>query len=144
MVFGRAAAQTISETIKPGQEQQELPNYVGEETIEKIEKIRVAKGNVKVCDIRAKMQEIMQSHAGIVRDGESLNDGIRKLDEVSLMLKNIKTIDRGLYYNLEILDTLELENMIITAKQTLASAKYREESRGAHIRKDFPDRNDKE
>ena len=144
LVFGRAAAQTISETIKPGQEQQELPNYVGEETIEKIEKIRVAKGNVKVCDIRAKMQEIMQSHAGIVRDGESLNDGIRKLDEVSLMLKNIKTIDRGLYYNLEILDTLELENMIITAKQTLASAKYREESRGAHIRKDFPDRNDKE
>ena len=58
------------------------------------------------------------------------------------MLKDIRTINRGTWYNTEILDTLELENMIIIAKQTLAASKYRQESRGAHYREDHPDRND--
>ena len=142
LVFGKAAANTISETIKPGQEHSVLPSYVGEELIDKIERIRIAKGKENVYQIKEKLQNIMQEYGGVIRNENSLQEGIKKIEELPEMLKDIRTINRGTWYNTEILDTLELENMIIIAKQTLAASKYRQESRGAHYREDHPDRND--
>ena len=109
----------------------------------RIERIRSAKGSIKLCDIRDKLQEIMQKCGGVLRNEASLKEGILKIQELPEMLKDIRTVDRGLLFNMEIIDGLELENLILVAKQTLAAALERQESRGAHVREDFPERNDK-
>ena len=143
LVFGKAAADSICEVSKPGKKHEELPDFIGHNCVERIERIRSAKGSIKLCDIRDKLQEIMQKCGGVLRNEASLKEGILKIQELPEMLKDIRTVDRGLLFNMEIIDGLELENLILVAKQTLAAALERQESRGAHVREDFPERNDK-
>jgi succinate dehydrogenase / fumarate reductase flavoprotein subunit len=112
--------------------------------VSRVDRYRNAKGSAKTADVRLNMQRVMQNHAAVFRTGESLQQGVDKLNEVIKSFGDVSVTDRGLVWNTDLIETLELDNLLGQATATINSALNRTESRGAHAREDFPDRNDKE
>jgi succinate dehydrogenase / fumarate reductase flavoprotein subunit len=104
--------------------------------------LRNAKGKIGTAQIRLDMQRVMQAHAAVFRTGESLDEGVRKLAEVVASFADVSVSDRSLIWNTDLIETLELENLLSQAVATIQSAANRQESRGAHAREDFPERDD--
>jgi len=144
VVFGRAVAKRCAEIITPGAAQKDLPSSVLDKALARFDALRHADGGTPTARIRAEMQRTMQQDAAVFRTGETLKEGKRKISEIRDSFKDVKVSDRSLVWNSDLIETLELANLLDQAVATMHSAEQRLESRGAHAREDFPDRNDDE
>ncbi|HEX7046939.1 MAG TPA: succinate dehydrogenase flavoprotein subunit [Gammaproteobacteria bacterium] len=145
VVFGRAAAQRCGEILKPGARQKALPENAGEATFKRLDKFRSGakrEGGRPTAAIRLEMQKTMQAHAAVFRTGEVMEEGLNVLNDIYKSFENVQVTDASMIWNSDLVETLELENLLDLATVTLAGAINRKESRGAHAREDFPDRDD--
>jgi succinate dehydrogenase / fumarate reductase flavoprotein subunit len=142
VVFGREAGRHAASIVKPGTSHRPLPKEAGDLAISRLDKFRNADGSRTTAQIRLEMQKVMQSDAAVFRTGSSLQEGCEKLAKTVDSFADVKTSDRGLIWNTDLIETLELDNLLGQAVATIQSAENRKESRGAHAREDFKDRDD--
>jgi len=144
VVFGRACANRVGEILKPGTPLPPLAADAGAESIARLDALRNAKGSQTTAEIRKRMQRVMQNNAAVFRTQETLAEGVSLIDACVDSFADVKVTDRGLIWNTDLVETLELENLLINASVTMHSAESRKESRGAHAREDFSVRDDKD
>ena len=143
IVFGRAAARRLTDTIRPGASHAPFSAEATDRAISRFDRIRFGKGGTEAGAIRLAMQQLMQRHCAVFRDGPLLQEGVSKLDHaVATMRSDLGLADHSLIFNTDLVEALELDNMLAQATVSLHSAIGRTESRGAHFRDDFPKRDD--
>jgi succinate dehydrogenase / fumarate reductase flavoprotein subunit len=142
VVFGRAAAHHCAQTMQPGARHKPLVADAGQNSVERIDSLRNANGSRSTAEVRLEMQRIMQNHAAVFRTGETLQEGVELLRKTFASFADIRVADRSMIWNTDLVETMELENLLLNAMATIESATNRLESRGAHAREDYPDRDD--
>jgi len=142
VVFGRQAADTTAELVKPNSAPVVLPANAGEKTLARLDKIRHCSGPIPTADLRRELQISMQKYAPVYRNSEDLAKGKEIVDQVMKKYKDVGISDRSMIWNTDLIETLELENLLNQAAQEMHSAEARKESRGAHAHENYPDRDD--
>jgi succinate dehydrogenase / fumarate reductase flavoprotein subunit len=142
VVFGREASRHAATTIRPAERQAPLPKDAGEFAVARLDRLRNAKGSRGTAQIRLEMQRVMQRDAAVFRTGQSLKEGVEALARTLASFSDVRVSDRSLIWNTDLVETLELENLLGQATATIVSAENRKESRGAHAREDFKERDD--
>jgi succinate dehydrogenase / fumarate reductase, flavoprotein subunit len=142
VVFGRAAARRCAQLLTPGAEHRRLAADAGEPALERLDRLRHANGTRGTAQIRLEMQKTMQLDAAVFRTGETLAQGIERIGATFASFADVRVTDRSLIWNSDLIETLELENLLLQATATIHSAANRTETRGAHAREDFPQRDD--
>ena len=142
VVFGRAVANRAAETIKPDAAQPDLPKDACDFSIARLDKLRNASGDTPTAVIRDRMQRAMQADAAVFRTQETLEEGVQRIREIHASFADVKVSDRSMIWNSDLVETLELDNLLGQALATIVCAENRTESRGAHARDDYPERDD--
>ena len=142
VVFGRAAGLRCEETLDSGAKQPDLAKDADEKALARLDRLRHADGSTSTAELRGRMQRVMQNNCAVFRTGEVLEEGQTLISEVFQGATDIKVSDRSMVWNTDLMETLEFDNLISQAVVTVSSAVNRTESRGAHAREDYPDRDD--
>jgi len=141
VVFGRAAGKHINEELS-NQSSPEISNTNIEESLETLIRIQETVKGESVFQLRSEMQSVMQNYFGVYRNEDLMKEGAKKLEEITERTKNIHLNDKSDQFNSERVEVLEYLNLLDIANATAYSALERKESRGAHAREDFPERDD--
>jgi len=142
VVFGRAAAIRAAELVTPGETHKDFADGAGDFALERLDRLRHAKGGTPTAAMRLEMQKLMQSHCAVFRTGDVLAEGVRELGKLWDGRHDISVSDRSMVWNSDLVETLEFDNLMYQAVVAVGSAYNREESRGAHAREDFSERDD--
>ncbi len=143
VVFGKSAANRAAELIKPGKPHEEIPQSETDKCLDRFDKLRNASGSTKTSELRLSMQRTMQSKCAVFRTEKTLKEGMDQIRKPFEGMSDISVSDKSLLFNTDLVETLEFDNLIRQAMTTIDSAYHRKESRGAHAREDFKDRDDK-
>src|SRR5581483_10325867 len=142
VVFGRAAALRCKETVEPGAAMPPLPKDADDRALSRLDRARHANGSTPTAALRLRMQRAMQTNCAVFRTGPVLEEGVKMIQEIWEGSDDIRVTDRSLVWNSDLIETLEYENLIVQAAVAVAGALNRTESRGAHAREDYPERDD--
>ena len=143
VVFGKAAADRIDDIVPKGEKNKDIPKSVIDDVIARFDATRNSDGDVTTAELRSQMQKVMQKHCAVFRDDKIMSEGKKLIEETWLDSENLKIKDKSLVWNTDLLESLEYKNLIAQAVVTMNSAHNRKESRGAHAREDFKERDDK-
>jgi succinate dehydrogenase / fumarate reductase flavoprotein subunit len=142
VVFGRAAGKHIEEMLGQGMEQREASETDIEQAQNRLSRLNESNSGESVAMLRAELQDVMQNHFGVFRRGDFMQDGIQKLAALRVRIANVHLEDKSQTFNTARIEALELENLFEVAEATAIAAEARNESRGAHARDDFRERDD--
>jgi len=130
--------------VTPGEKQAELPKNSADMALARLDRLRHAKGGTPTAELRLNMQRVMQEDCAVYRTGETLEQGQKRIHAVWKNADDVRVTDRSLIWNSDLIETLEFDNLIAQAVVTMDGAVNRTESRGAHAREDFSQRDDKQ
>jgi succinate dehydrogenase / fumarate reductase flavoprotein subunit len=142
VVFGRAAAMRAATIVQPNSKHEIIPESETEKSISRFDKLRNSNGGTPTSVLRDKMQRTMQKNCAVFRDAKILKEGMEEIKKPWQGMDDISVSDKSLIFNTDLIETLEFDNLIRQSLVTMASAENRKESRGAHSREDFKDRDD--
>ena len=144
VVFGRAAAKRAAELVKPGAPHEEISETETQKCLDRFDKLRNAQGDNSTAELRLAMQKTMQSKCAVFRTEKTLKEGVNEIRKTYDGLSSLSVKDKSLIFNTDLVETLEFDNLIRQAVTTVESAYHRKESRGAHARDDYPERDDED
>ena len=130
--------------MKKNQKHSSIDKEATDKIIDRLDKARYSIGDASVGEVRSAMQNAMQKHAAVFRSNASLQEGVQKIDKISMDMRSVSIKDKSLIFNTDLIESLELENLMQQAIVTMRSADQRKESRGAHAHENFPNRDDKD